>query len=76
MDEKALEYFYKERLDECIIEFLSEKHGIDYNTSMDIYYKSKLAEKIYEGRYGVQDVDYKVLVDILEETEPELFDRI
>ena len=72
MDEKVLEGIYQERLEERIIEFLAEKHSIDYNAAMDIYYKSKLAGKIHEGRYGVQYLDYKVLVDILEETEPEL----
>ena len=40
---------------------------------MQIYYSSRLSEKIEEGREGIQYLDYKVLVDILKETEPELF---
>ena len=75
MDEKVLEEVYQERLEEKIIEFISEKHGIDYRTALDIYYSSKLAGKIHEGRNGVQYLDYKVLVEILEETERDLFRR-
>ncbi len=75
MDEKVLEEVYQERLEEKIIEFISEKHGIDYRTALDIYYNSKLAGKIHEGRNGVQYLDYKVLVEILEETERDLFRR-
>ena len=73
MDERVLEDIYQEKLEERIIEYLSEKRGIDYQTAMDIYYGSELAGKIYEGKYGVQYLDHKVLVDILEETEPGLF---
>ncbi len=40
---------------------------------MDIFYKSKLSNKIYKGEYGVQYLDEKVLVEILLQTEPELF---
>lgn len=72
MDEKILEDMYQERLEERLIEYLSEKQGIDYQAAMHLYYNSRLAEKIHEGRYGVQYLDYKVLAQILEETEPEL----
>jgi hypothetical protein len=72
MDGKVLEDIYQEKLEERIIGYLSDKHGIDYQSAMNMYYNSKLAEKIHEGRYGVQYLDYKVLADILEETEPEL----
>lgn len=40
---------------------------------MEIYYRSRLSKKIEEGREGIRYLDYKVLVDILKETEPELF---
>lgn len=73
MEEAVLEDLYQERLEERIIEYLSEKHSIDYQAAMEIYYNSQLAGKIHEGRNGVQYLDYKVLVDVLEETEPELF---
>jgi hypothetical protein len=73
MDENVLEEMYQEKLAERLIEYLSEKCGLDYQKAMDVYYKSKLADKIYEGKYGVQYLDYKVLADILIDTEPELF---
>ena len=41
---------------------------------VDIYYSSKLSDKIYVGKEGIQYLDYKVLVQILVETEKELFD--
>ncbi len=73
MDEKVLEEVYQERLEEKIIECISERHNIDYRAALDIYYNSKLAGKIHEGRNGVQYLDYKVLTEILEETEADLF---
>ncbi|MBO6207337.1 MAG: hypothetical protein J6O73_10385 [Lachnospiraceae bacterium] len=73
MDGEVLEDIYQEKLEERLIEFLSEKHGIAYQTAMDVYYKSELAGKIHEGKYGIQYLDYKVLAGILEETEPEIF---
>ena len=41
--------------------------------AMDIYYSSQLAQKIHDGKDDVQYLDYKVLVQILLDTEPELF---
>ena len=76
MDGEVLEEIYQERLEERLIGYLSEKYNIDYLEAMDMYYKSKLAEKIHEGRYGVQYLDYKVLADILEETEPEICNKM
>lgn len=73
MDGKILEDIYQEKLEERLIEFLSEKHDMGYQQAMDVYYKSELAGKIHEGKYGVQYLDYKVLAEILEETEPEIF---
>ena len=40
---------------------------------MNVYYNSKLADKIHRGVEGAQYLDHKVLVQILEETEPEIF---
>lgn len=45
-----------------------------YEKAMDIYYSSKLSDKVYTGKEGIQYLDYKVLVQILMETEKELFD--
>ena len=73
MDDKTFENIYQERLEERLIGYLAQKHGFDYMKAMDVYYNSELAGKIHEGRYGVQYLDHKVLVEILEETEPELF---
>ena len=36
-------------------------------------YTSKLSKKIEEGKNGIQYLDYKIFVEILKETEPELF---
>ena len=72
MDGKVLEDIYLEKLEERLIEYLSDKHGIDYLMAMDAYYKSELAGKINEGKYGIQYLDYKVLADIMEQTEPNL----
>lgn len=72
MDDNILEELYREKLDERLIGYLSEKYRMDYQKAMDVYYRSKLAEKIHEGKYGVQYLDYKVLADILIETEPDL----
>ena len=72
MDEKVLEDIYQEKLEERLIQYLSDKFGMDYRAAMDAYYNSELAGKIHEGKYGVQYLDYKVLADILEQTEPNL----
>ena len=72
MDEKVLEDIYQEKLEERLIEYLSDKYGMDYHAAMDTYYNSELADKIHEGKYGVQYLDHKVLADILEQTEPNL----
>lgn len=76
MNDKVLEDVYQERLEEKLINYLSEKYNIDYQTAMKIYYNSELAQKIYEGKNGVQYLDYKVLADILEESEPEIIENI
>lgn len=72
-DGAFLEKVYKERLEEDIISRLAEEKDISLDKAMDAYYRSKLAQKIDEGRFGVQYLDYKVLVQLLLESEPELF---
>lgn len=73
MDGETLEKVYQENLEERIIACLSETRGISLEKAMDIYYHSKLADKIHRGVEGVQYLDFRVLVQILEETERELF---
>lgn len=73
MDGEALEKVYQENLEEKIIACLSETRGISLETAMDVYYRSRLADKIHQGIEGIQYLDFKVLVQILCETEQELF---
>ncbi len=73
MNEKILESIYLENLEERIIAYLAEIHDLSYEESIDLYYNSKLSDKIYLGKEGIQYLDYKVLVQILLETEKELF---
>lgn len=73
MDEETLERVYQENLEERIIACLSETRDIPLETAMDAYYHSKLADKIHQGAWGIQYLDFKVLVQILCETEQELF---
>ena len=47
--------------------------GIALEEAMKAYYNSKLADKIHRGVEGAKYLDHKVLVQILEETEPEIF---
>lgn len=75
MDEKVLEDFYQEKLEERLIDYISEMYDIDYQKAMNIYYNSELANKIHEGRYGIQYLDHKVLAEILVDTEPDLFNE-
>ena len=63
----------KESLEEDIVSYLAEIKGLSLEDAMDIYYRSELSKKIFEGRYGIQYLDYKNLVQILCETESELF---
>ncbi len=74
MDEEILEKVYQENLEERIIAFLAETMNISLETAMNIYYRSKLADKVHRGMEGIQYLDYKVLVQILCETEKELFE--
>lgn len=73
MDGEMLEKYYQENLEEKIIDYLAEVKHITLQQAMDIYYHSQLADKIHQGKEGIQYLDYKVLVEILCQTEPELF---
>lgn len=73
MNEQTLEQVYQENLEERIIAYLAEKYEFSYERAMDIYYNSKLSGKIHAGKEGIQYLDYKLLVQILFETEQELF---
>lgn len=73
MNEDVLEKYYKEALEERIISYLAKVKNLTLEQAMDIYYSSHLAQKIHEGTDDVQYLDYKVLVQILMDTEPELF---
>ena len=73
MSEDVLEKVYQESLEERIISYLAETRQLSFEEAMRIYYSSRLANKIHNGDYGVQYLDYKVLIQILLETEPELF---
>lgn len=74
VDGTILENAYQEALEENIIRCLTETKDLTMEKAMDIYYNSKLSTKIHEGLYGIQYLDYKNLVQILIETEPELFE--
>ena len=73
IEESIIEKIYQEQLEEDIILYLAKVRNIGLDDAMEIYYKSKLADKIAQGKYGIQYLDYKVLVNILQETEPEIF---
>ena len=75
MSEAGLENVYQENLEERIIAYLAEQCDFSYEKAMDIYYNSRLSDKIYIGKEGIQYLDYKVLVQILLETEKELFEQ-
>lgn len=74
MDEEILEKVYQENLEERLIAFLSETMNITLEKAMSIYYRSRLADKVHRGMEGIQYLDHKVLVQILCETEKELFE--
>lgn len=75
VNQEVLEKYYKERLEERLIAYLGKVKNYSLEQAMDIYYHSRLAQKIYDGLYDIQYLDYKVLVNILLDTEPELFEE-
>lgn len=75
-DGLVLEKAYREALEESIIACLADEKKLPLEEAMDKYYNSRLSQKIHEGLYGVQYLDYRNLVEILLETEPELFSTV
>lgn len=75
-DGLVLEKAYREALEESIIACLADEKDLPLEEAMDKYYNSRLSQKIHEGLYGVQYLDYRNLVEILLETEPELFSTV
>ena len=65
--------FYKQNLENDIINAISEMRKIDLRKAFDIYYSSKLAEQISNDSYGIENMDVKYLAEDLIENESELF---
>ena len=73
VNKKQLEEFYKQNLENDIINTISEMKGIDLRKALDIYYSSRLSEQILNDIYGIENMDAKYLAEDLIENEPELF---
>ena len=73
VNKKQLEEFYKQNLENDIINTISEMKGIDLRKALDIYYSSKLAEQISNNSYGIENMDAKYLAEDLIENEPKFF---
>ena len=52
VNKKQLEEFYKQNLENDIINTISEMKGIDLRKALDIYYSSRLSEQILNDSYG------------------------
>ena len=76
IERERLERFYKEVLEEKIIDDLARTKELPIRQAMDIYYKSRLSQQIYDGSFGIENMDYRYLVQDLIENEPELFRRV
>ena len=76
IDKNQLEEFYKQNLENDIINAIIEMKGIDLRKAFDIYYSSRLAEQIENDSFGIENVDAKYLAEDLIENEPELFNDI
>ena len=53
VNKKQLEEFYKQNLENDIINTISEMKGIDLRKALDIYYSSRLSEQILNDSYGI-----------------------
>ena len=73
VNKKQLEEFYKQNLENDIINTISEMKGIDLRKALDIYYSSRLSEQILNDSDGIENMDAKYLAEDLIENEPELF---
>lgn len=69
MTEEALEQFYKESLEERLIQNIAKELQLSLEEAMDCYYKSRLADMIQEGKEGVQYLDYRALTALFLEME-------
>lgn len=76
IDKNQLEEFYKQNLENDIINAIVEMKGIDLRKAFDIYYSSRLAEQIENDSFGIENVDAKYLAEDLIENEPDLFNNI
>ncbi len=76
VDKNQLEEFYKQNLENDIINAIVEMKGIDLRKAFDIYYSSRLAEQIENDSFGIENVDAKYLAEDLIENEPNLFNGI
>lgn len=65
MNGNVLEKLYQERLEERIINRISEIQNISLEQAMDIYYSSNLSREINQGTYGIQYMDYKILAELI-----------
>ena len=72
VNKKQLEEFYKQNLENDIINTISEMKGIDLRKALDIYYSSRLSEQILNDSYGIENMDAKSLAEDLIENEPDL----
>ena len=73
VNKRQLEEFYKQNLENDIINTISEMKGIDLRKALDIYYSSRLSEQILNDSYVIENMDAKYLAEDLIENEPELF---
>ena len=69
MNDRELENFYREHLEEDIIFCLSQRHNISLEKAMEMYYSSQLADRINAGTYGIQYLDASVLADFVDEKQ-------
>lgn len=76
MDENILEQVYQERLEERIIAQIAKVKSIPLEKAMQIYYSNELADKIHHGMEVIQYLDYRGLVQVLEDTETEMFSDV
>ena len=72
MNERDLENFYREHLEEDIIFYLSEHLHISLEKAMHMYYMSELSERIYQGEGDIQYLSYRLLAQMVEK---ELLDK-
>lgn len=75
MSEEALEWSYREELDEKLMAYFAEMKDLSLEKAMYLYYHSRIARLIGEGAQGIQYLDDKVLIQMMLENEPGLFEK-